>query len=316
MLGYSIKRSLVALATVITAMVFLFVLMRSIPGDPASTMLGPQASPELIAEINRRLALDQPVHVQIWRFVASVATGDLGRDVFSNRPVLDIVLGQLPYTIALAMAALGWAVLFAVPLGCVSAVRPNSGFDRISSVLSVAAIAIPSFVVALYLLLLFAVTLRMFPALGAGRPGDWLDQAHHLVLPAFAVGLGWVGYLARLVRAAMLEVMGENHIRAARAFGVPEARIVIAYALPIAILPVITVIGSGFGRLLAGAVFAEIVFTRPGLGYLVYTGVVQRNYPIVIGGVLVTTVLYVLCTLLADLANAALNPRIRDRLSE
>jgi peptide/nickel transport system permease protein len=252
--------------------------------------------------------------VQFALFLLNVLRGDLGRDVFTNQPVLQIILNDLPSSLALAGAGLGWAMLLGVPLGCFSAIRRNSWLDRFTGVLSVSAIAIPSFVVALYALLIFAVWLRWFPALGISRSGSLGEQLHYLVLPAFTVGLGWVGFLARLVRASMLEILGENHIRTARAYGLPERRIVYHYALKLAILPTVSLLGVGMGRLLSGAVFAEIVFTRPGIGKLVYDGVISRNYPVVMGAVLVTTILFVLSTLLADLINAKLDPRVRDKL--
>jgi peptide/nickel transport system permease protein len=173
---------------------------------------------------------------------------------------------------------------------------------------------VPSFVVAIYSLLLFSVTLRWFPAIGAGDRGDMLDQLHHLVLPSLAIGLGWVGYLARLVRASMLEVLTENHIRMARAFGLRERTITFRYALKLAIIPTVVVLGIGVGHLISSAVFAEIVFARPGIGRLIYDSVVTRNYPVVIGGVMLTTVFYVLCTLTADLIAAWLDPRVRASL--
>ena len=169
----------------------------------------------------------------------------------------------------------------------------------------------PPFVVAVYSLLVFAVALRWFPAIGAGDPGEPLDQLRHLVLPSFAVGLGWVGYLARLVRASMLEVMGENHIKLARAFGLRERTITFRYALKLAIIPTVIVLGIGIGNMISGAVFAEIVFARPGVGRLIYDAVNTRNYPLVIGGVMITTLFYVFCTLVADLISAWLDPRVR-----
>ena len=147
-----------------------------------------------------------------------------------------------------------------------------------------------------------------------GEPGNFWDQVRHLILPAFAVGLGWVGYVARMVRASMLEVIGENHIRAARSFGLPHRVIVYRYALKVAILPTITLLGIGFGNLLSGAVFAEIIFSRPGIGKLIFDMVMTRNFPVVQGGVLVTAVLYVATTLTADLIAAAMDPRIRKSL--
>jgi peptide/nickel transport system permease protein len=158
------------------------------------------------------------------------------------------------------------------------------------------------------------VHLGWFPAIGAGRRGEPLNQFHHLILPSLAVGLGWVGYLARVVRASMLEVMGENFIRTARAFGLPRRVIVYRYALPIAVLPTITLLGIGIGHLLSGAVFAEIVFARPGVGKLVFDAINARNYPLVSGTVLITTAFYVLATLIADLFVAGLDPRVRASL--
>ena len=221
--------------------------------------------------------------------------------------VAAIILGAMPHTLALTALGLGWSVALGIVLGCFSATHRGSWLDRAIGVVSVSAIAVPSFVVALYSLLVFAVAPRWLPAIGAGEAGDLGDQLRHLVLPAFAIGLGWVGYIARLVRASMLEVMGENYIRTARAFGLPERRIVYRYALTVAILPTVALLGVGIGNLLSGAVFAEIVFARPGIGKLIYDSVLNRNYPVVMGAVLVTTMLYVLATLIADLL-AALSP--------
>jgi len=311
---YVLQRLGLAVVIVAIALALLFGMIHLVPGDPASIALGPRATPELIAEFRHRMGLDQPIVTQFVLFLLNVLRGDLGRDVFTNQPVLQLVLNDLPSSLALAGAGLGWAIMLGVPLGCFSAIRRNTWLDRVTGILSVSAIAIPSFVVALYALLIFSVWLRWFPALGISRSGTLGEQLHYLVLPAFTVGLGWVGFLARLVRASMLEVLGEGHIRTARAYGLPEPRIVYHYALKLAILPTVSLLGVGMGRLLSGAVFAEIVFTRPGIGKLVYDGVISRNYPVVMGTVLVTTVLFVLSTLLADMINAMLDPRARDRL--
>ena len=186
--------------------------------------------------------------------------------------------------------------------------------DRFTGVFSVGTIAVPSFLVSIYSLLIFAVTLRWLPVIGAGESGNFLDQLHHLILPAFAVGLGWVGYLARLVRTSMLEVMGENYIRAARAHGLPRRMVIYRYALKVAILPTLTLIGIGFGGLLSGTVFAEIIFARPGIGKLIFDMVMNRNFPVVQGAVLITAALYVLVTLISDLVVAWVDPRVRESL--
>jgi len=312
MLKFIAQRSLMALLILALAVALLFGMIHMMPGDPASVILGPRATPELIAELNQRIGLDQPLLVQLGRFYAGLVQGDLGIDVFSNRAVSDIVFEQLPYTIVLVLVSIGGATLLGIPLGCFSAIKRNSLLDRLTGVMSVAFIAIPSFVVALYLLLWLAVKWRWFPAIGAGESGDLADQARHLVLPAIALGLGWVGYIARLVRASMLEVMEENHIRTARAFGLPERTIIVHYALRIAVLPTVTILGLGIGAMLSGALFAEIVFSRPGIGKLLHEAVVTRNYPVVMGSVLVTTAFFVLSTLLSDVVNAILDPRLRE----
>jgi peptide/nickel transport system permease protein len=305
-----------ALATLIVgvAMAILFGAIHLVPGDPASVALGPRATPEMREEFRVRMGLDRPLPVQFARFVGNALRGDLGTDIWSRQSVANLVWRALPSTLALTVLGIGWAVAVGIPLGCFSAAHRGSWLDRATGVLSVSAIALPSFIVAIYALLVFAVWLKWFPAIGAGRSGDLPNQLWHLVLPSLAIGLGWVGFLARLVRASMLEVLGENHIRAARALGLPERRIVYRYALRLAILPTVALLGVGIGRLLSGAVFAEIVFARPGLGRLVYDGVISRNYPVVMGAVLVTTALFVLSTLAADVAVAVLDPRVREQL--
>ena len=313
MLTFIVRRALTSVFILVLAVSLLFGMIHVVPGDPASVMLGPKATPEVRAELVRRMGLDRPVIVQLGKFYAGLARGDLGVDPFSGRAVADSVLEQLPYTLVLVLAAIGGASVLGIPLGCFSAIRRNSLLDRLAGAMSVAFIAIPSFVVALYLLLWLAVKWRWFPAMGAGEAGDYPDQLRHLVLPAIALGLGWVGYIARLVRSSMLEVMEENHIRTARAFGLPERTIVVHYALRIAILPTVTILGLGIGSLLSGALFAEIVFSRPGIGRLLYEAVATRNYPVVMGAVLVTTGFFVLCTLVSDIVNALLDPRLRER---
>jgi len=296
----------------VLAVSLLFGMIHLIPGDPASVMLGPRATPELRAELTERMGLDRPFIVQLGSFLGRIARGDLGEDPFSNRPVAAIVFEQLPFTLVLVLAAITAASLLGVPLGCWSAIRRDSWLDRLIALLAVAFIAIPSFVIALYAVMLLAVRLRWFPAIGAGEAGNLADQIYHLVLPALALGLGWVGYIARLVRASMLEVLEENHVRTARAFGLPERVVIGSYALRIAILPTITILGIGIGTMLSGALFAEIVFSRPGIGKLLHEAVMTRNYPVVMGTVLVTTGFFVLCTLVSDIVNALLDPRLRN----
>ena len=314
MFTYALKR--IGLAAVITAisLILLISMIQLIPGDPAAVLLGPLASPEMRASFRQQMGLDQPALIQIARFFGRVLTGDLGINVLTNRSVLITVLEQLPFTLALVATSISWSALLGIPLGCFAAVYRGSLADRIVGVLSVSSIALPAFVVAVYSLLLFSVKLGWFPTIGAGETGDPLDQLHHLILPSLAVGLGWVGYLARMVRASMLEVLSENHIRMARAFGLPERTITYQYALKIAIIPTVIVLGMGVGNMISSAVFAEIVFARPGVGKLIFDSINTRNYPVVMGGVMLTTVFYVFCTLTADLIAAWLDPRVRSSL--
>jgi peptide/nickel transport system permease protein len=314
MLLYAMKRCLLAIAIILVAVALLFCMIYVIPGDPIKIALGPLATPVMVESFRQQMGLDQPVWWQFLNFVAGLLKGNLGTDILSNRPVGVTIFEQLPFTLALIATGMFWSIAVGVPLGCFAALERGTVLDRLTGILSVAVIAVPSFVVAVYSLLVFSVHLRWFPAIGAGERGNIPDQLTHLILPSLAVGLGWVGYLARMVRASMLEVMSENHIRTARAFGLPMRTIVVTYALPIAILPTITLLGVGIGHMLSSAVFAEIVFARPGVGKLVYDAINARNYPLVSGTVLVTTAFYVLVALITDLLVAGLDPRVRASL--
>ena len=314
MLYYSLKRLGLAVAIVSVAMLLLFTMIYLIPGDPASVALGPRATEAMREALRIKMGLDQPVWVQFWNFFINAWQGDLGNEVLSDRPVARVVMEQLPATLALIAGGMVWSVALGIPLGCWTAVKRGGMADRLVGVFSVAVIAVPSFVVAIYALLIFAVSLRWLPAIGAGEPGDIGDQLVHLILPSLAVGIGWVGYIARMVRASMLEVLEASHIRTARAFGLPNRQVTYRYALTIAILPTVTLLGVGIGQMLSSAVFAEIVFARPGVGKLVYDAILTRNYPLVTGAVLVTTVLFILINLIADLVVGYLDPRVRSRL--
>lgn len=311
MLLYALQRTGLAILICFTSMVMLFTALKMIPGDPATIMLGSRASAEMKARITEELGLNDPIPVQLATFVGRILQGNLGTDMWSQRPVTQIVLDNLPYTLMLIACGLGWSAAIGIPLGCYSAIRRNSVIDRLTGILSVGTISIPSFVVAIYAILFFAIELGWLPVIGAGERGDWADQAVHLIMPSFALGLGWVGYLARIVRASMLEVMGENHIRTARAFGLPEFQIVKSYALRIAILPTITLLAVAIGGLLSSAVFVEAIFARPGIGKLVVDAANMRNFPVVQGGVLTTVALFAIAMPISDFLIAWLDPRVR-----
>lgn len=308
---YLASRLVTTALIVFGAMLLLFLLSAIVPGDPASALLGPQATPEYRAQFIREMGLDKPLHERLWLFFANLLTGNLGTDVLSGKPVTEIVGAVLPYTFILTFAAIGLAVLTGVPLGCFAAIRRGTIFDHVLAFISVAFIAIPSFVIAIFLLLIFSLWLNWLPVLGAGKAGDWWDQTQRLILPTLALALGWIGFIARLVRTSMLEVMGENYIRTSRAYGLPEHLITYKYALKNACIPTIAILGMGIGRLLGGAVLVEIVFSRPGLGRLIYDAITTRNYPVLQGAVFVVVLVFVITNLLVDLSYSAIDPRIR-----
>jgi peptide/nickel transport system permease protein len=308
---YILKRLGMAVVVMLLATVFLASLAHIIPGDPVKLMLGPRASAEMSARVREEMGLDDPIPVQIFDFVVGLLHGDLGTDFTTKKPVQDTIATVLPHTIALALASLGMAVLVGIPLGVISATRPNSWADRILGILSVSMITMPTYVSALLLLLIFAVGLRAVSSFGAGEFSDPVDYLKRLLLPATALAITWVGYLARLVRASLLEVMNQNYIRTAHAYGVSERTISYKYALKNALIPTVAVLGVGLGNLLGGAVFVEVIFTRPGLGSMVFQAISDRNYPAARGAILVAALLFVLANLLADLSYRYLDPRIR-----
>ncbi len=296
---------------VLVVMAFLASLVHLIPGDPVTTILGPRADPELSKLVRAEMQLDLSVPRQVWNFVTGALQGDLGVDFTNDEPVTSLLFSALPHTLILAVSSLLLAVLIGVPLGVYAATHPNTLLDRITGVMAVSLITIPPYVAGLFLMLLFAVHLSVLPAIGAGELGDPVDYLRHLILPSIALAITWIGYLARLVRASMLEVLNANYIRTAHAFGLRERMIFYRYALKNAIIPTIAVLGVGLGSLMGGAIFVEVIFARTGLGTLIYDSIQSRNYPIVRGGVLMVAILFVLANLLADLSYRALDPRIR-----
>lgn len=308
MIGYTIKRVVLALLIIACAVSTMFVMIHAVPGDPANVMLGPRATPEIKEALRARLHLDQPLSTQLFYFFKGLISGNFGFDLRSNRPVLDIVLEQLPHTVILVSSALIVSTL-GIPIGCFAAIHRNGKFDRIVGAISVSIIAMPAIVVGLYMLLFFSVELGVFPVIGAGNSEDWLNYLWHLTLPVVTISIAWIGYISRLVRASMIEVLSQNHVRMARAFGLPEARVMSRYALRIAVLPSITMMGVSVAFILSSTVITEIIFARPGLGSLLYESVLSRNYPLVMGTVLMSTIFIVGGTTIADLINAALDPR-------
>lgn len=309
--GFLWRRALAGALTVIGAVVLLFALIQFVPGDLASVLYGPRATPELRAVLTERMGLDRPILEQLWLFLSRALRGDFGTDVISGRPILQMIVDVLPNTLTLAFSALGLSLLLGVPLGALAAVRPGSLADRVLGVFSVVLITTPSFVIAIVLLLVFSLALDWLPVAGAGAAGDPMDQVLHLILPTTALALGWVGYLARLVRAALLEVLAEQHVRTLRAYGVPEWRILLIYAMRPALIPVVAILGVALGDLIGSALFAEIIFARPGIGSLSYNAVASRNFAVVQAATVIIVLVYVTANICVEIISGLLDPRFR-----
>jgi peptide/nickel transport system permease protein len=301
---------LVALVGIVTVAFF---LMRAIPGDPALFMLGDFATAEALATLRARLGLDLPVWQQYLVFLGNAARGDLGVSVVTGRPALAEILAAVPPSASLAILGMAVAVLAGVPLGIIAAVRQGSAVDAAVMLLALGGISFPVFWLGLVAILTFSHALGWFPALGAAsEPGFWTGL-HHLALPAAVLGLSVAAYIARLTRSAMLEVLGQDHIRVARAMGVPERRIVWRLAFRNALIPILAVIGVTFAWSLGNAILVEAVFSRPGLGSTILKAILARDYQLVQAGVLVLAASVVLLNTLLDILYGVIDPRLRSR---
>lgn len=290
-----------------------FFLMRAIPGDPALYMLGDFATAEALAALRARLGLDLPIWQQYVIFLSRAMQGDLGTSVVTGQPALAEIWAAVPPSAALAIAGMLVAVLIGVPLGIVAAVRQGSAVDVAVMLVALGGISFPVFWVGLVAILVFSHMLGLFPALGAAsEPGFWTGL-HHLALPALVLGLSVAAYIARLTRSAMLEVLGQDYIRVARAMGVPERRIVWKLAFRNALIPVLAVIGVTFAWSLGNAILVEAVFSRPGLGSTILKAILARDYQLVQAGVLVLAAAVVLLNTALDLVYGAIDPRLRRR---
>jgi peptide/nickel transport system permease protein len=294
--------------------VIIFMVLHLSPGDPAEIMLGSQATQADLERLRAELGLTQPLYVQYVHWLGLVARGDLGRSIWMKRPVLGEVLGRFKATLILTGAALVLSTAGGLALGIASAVRPNSPLDRLSAVASLFGASMPVFWLGIVLMVIFALWLGWLPASGMFAPyggGDLLDLLAHLALPAVTLAAASVTIIARLTRSTMLETLGQDYIRTARAKGVVERAVVLRHGLKNALIPIVTVVGVQAGYLLGGAVLTETVFAWPGVGTLMVQGILARDFPLVQGCVLVVALSFVLINLMVDLLYAWLDPRIR-----
>ncbi|WP_449415342.1 ABC transporter permease [Ochrobactrum teleogrylli] len=299
----------VVLALVVTVV---FVIVRVTPGDPAAVMLGSDATPQDIADLRARMGLDAPLLVQYGQFVLGIFQGDLGQSIFLNQPVTKALASRAEPTFFLTLFSILIAVLIALPVGVFSAVKRGAFFDQTVVVLTMVAASVPSFWLGLLLIQIFAVQYGWFPASGYGGPDtSFLERLHHLILPAVALGVVNSALITRFTRAAMLDVLGDDYVRTARAKGATEGRVILKHAFKNALVPIITVIGLSIAMLVAGAVVTETVFGLPGIGNLVVSAVLRRDYPVIQGTLLVVAAIYVLINFVVDMLYILVDPRVR-----
>ena len=298
------RRALAIVPTLAGVVLVVFAFLHAVPGDPVEIMLGEAASPADVAGMRRDLGLDRPLPAELAQFAWRLAHGDLGESLALRAPVARLVAARLPATAELALAALVLALVVAVPLGIAAAVRAGSTLDRVARTVSLAGVAAPTFVTGPLLVLVFALGLGWLPI--SGRAG-----VRSLVLPAATLALGMIGVLTRLTRTAVLDALGADHLRTARAKGAAPLRVLAVHALRTALPPVVTVVGLQAGALLTGAVVTETIFAWPGLGRLLVQAIGARDYPLVQGCVLAIGCIYVLVNLATDLVHALLDPRVR-----
>jgi peptide/nickel transport system permease protein len=312
MLGYLLRRLLAAIPVMGVVTLFVFLLLRLTPGDPAAILAGDNATAEQLERIRVSLGLNEPLYTQFFTWIGRLAHGDLGTSLTSNQPVLKLIGQRIEPSIAIAVSTIVLSILIAVPLGVIAAWQRGTWIDRFVMGLSVIGFSVPVFVIGYVLIQIFAIDLHWLPVQGyrsiAGGFGPFLER---LILPTLTLSFIYVALIARMTRASMLDVLGEDYVRTARAKGINEAGVLLRHGLRNAAVPVITVIGTGFALLISGVVVTESVFNLPGIGRLTVDAVLGRDYPVIQGLILLTSGVYLGVNLLIDVAYTLLDPRIR-----
>lgn len=332
MTTYLVRRLLGTIPVLLLITLLVFLLLHAAPGDPASLLLSDATSEADVLEARQRWGLDQPVHIQYWKFFTAAVSGDLGKSFRFAQPVSELIAARLPATIELATFSILIAVTLAVPLGVWSGAKPNSWVDNLGTSFGLFGISMPNFWLGIMLILLLAGYFHILPSAGrstygiAGSQeggfyflesilqGNWpavKDAFMHMALPAFALGANMIGILMRVTRSSVLEVMHEEYVVTARAKGMAEQSVLWRHVLSNALIPIITVVGLELGTLLSGSIIVETVFAWPGMGSLLITGVTSRDYPLVMGLVLMYTVAFVTINLVIDALYGLIDPRIR-----
>ncbi len=319
-LRFAATHLLQAIALVLAVVVLNFVLVHSAPGDPVETIAGASGgmSDELKAELRSQYGLDRPLPVQLGVYLGRIASGDLGYSYFFNLPVAGLIGERLPATLLLVLSAVGAAFACGTALGVLASRRPNGLLSQAITALSLVGFSAPVFWTGMMLVILLASVFPVFPVSGmrsvestVSGPADWLDVAHHLVLPALTLALVYLAQYSRLARASMLDVLGSDYIRTARAKGLADRVVLYKHALRNAVLPVVTMLGLQFGNVVAGAVLVETVFNWPGLGRLAFESVLRRDYPTILGVLLFSSIVVVVMNLVTDFVYRLIDPRIK-----
>ena len=312
MLGYLIRRILAAIPVMGVVALFVFLLLRLTPGDPAAILAGNNATTEQLERIRTSLGLNEPLYTQFFKWVLGLLHGDLGTSLISNVPVMTMIGQRIEPSVSVAISTLVLSILVAVPLGVIAAWKHGTWIDRFVMALSVIGFSVPVFVIGYVLIQIFAIDLHWAPVQGfrsiSAGLGPFLER---IILPTCTLAFIYVALIARMTRAAMLDVLGEDYVRTARAKGISERAVLLRHALRNAAVPVITVIGNGFALLISGVVVTESVFNLPGIGRLTVDAVLARDYPVIQAMILLTSLIYVTVNLLIDVAYTVLDPRIR-----
>ncbi|EBR1685738.1 glutathione ABC transporter permease GsiC [Salmonella enterica] len=304
MLNYVLKRLLGLIPTLLIVAVLVFLFVHLLPGDPARLIAGPEADAQVIALVRQQLGLDQPLHVQFWRYITHVLQGDFGTSMVSRRPVSEEIASRFLPTLWLTITSMIWAVLFGMAIGIAAAVWRNRWPDRLGMTLAVTGISFPAFALGMLLMQIFSVDLGWLPTVGA-------DSWQHYILPSLTLGAAVASVMARFTRSSFVDVLSEDYMRTARAKGVSETWVVLKHGLRNAMIPVATMMGLQFGFLLGGSIVVEKVFNWPGLGRLLVDSVDMRDYPVIQAEVLLFSLEFILINLVVDVLYAAINPAIR-----
>jgi ABC-type dipeptide/oligopeptide/nickel transport system permease component len=309
--GYVLRRLWQTIPVLFGVSLLAFAVMHVVPGDPVRLIAGPDAPESVVERIRFELGLDRPLHEQYWSFLSRALRGDLGRSLRSRAPVADEILARFPATLELTTASMVIAVIIGVPLGLIAAVRRATWVDYVAMTTSLSTLSMPVFWLAIVAIWLFSLQLGWLPVSGRGGPLWQWDGLRHMVLPAATLATTSIAITSRLTRSGMLDVLGREYVTTARAKGLPPVSVVTKHALKNALIPVVTVVGLQYGFLLGGAVVTETIFAWPGVGRLAMSAILQRDYPVVQGCVLLVAVLFVMVNLLVDLLYGWLDPRIR-----